>query len=673
MCGIAGAVDLNGRREFSASRLLAMTGAIAHRGPDDEQIHVEPGVGLGVRRLSIVDLAGGRQPISNEDGTIWVIQNGELFEYPELQSALTARGHRLATRCDTELWVHLYEDMGERFFDKARGQFAVALWDRNRRTLVLGRDRVGICPLYYTQVDGWLLWGSEIKALLASGMVDARPDAKGIDLFFNTFCAGTTRTFFEGIKSIPPGHYLRVKDGLIELKKYWDLDFPDAGEERRLDDPAPLVDELEFLMRQAVERRLRGDVPVVSYISGGLDSTVVLGLSSRQRGSAVPSFTIGLDNAGPDERSHASESAKVLGSTLETVTMNRGDIVAAYPELIRAAEGPVMDSSAACLLRLAHAVHAKGYKVVLTGEGADEALAGYAWFKTEKIRNLLSVGPVLNLLKGARSLTLASIGGGRAHRPELLGIRGVRTAQQDVYDFMGQARSLLYSAAMWDRLAGHAFQDDLDITNDRFGRWHPLNQSLYVGYKVMLAGLLLLGKGDRVAMNSSVEARYPLLDDDVISFCASIAPEYKLRGLKDKWLLRRVAARTLPPRIANRPKTMFQASRSEAFLGQDRPPWIDQLLSPESLKATGWFDPERVARERTAQMRFLRITPKRIIMDLSLMCVVSTQLWHHLFLGGGLCELPTWESATRRGQEPSSPDRAVPHRQTSHSASAPAR
>jgi len=673
MCGIAGAVDLNGRREFSASRLLAMTGAIAHRGPDDEQIHVEPGVGLGVRRLAIVDLAGGRQPISNEDGTIWVIQNGELFEYPELQSELTARGHRLATRCDTELWVHLYEDMGERFFDKARGQFAVALWDRNRRTLVLGRDRVGICPLYYTQVDGWLLWGSEIKALLASGMVDARPDAKGIDLFFNTFCAGTTRTFFEGIKSIPPGHYLRVQDGRIELKRYWDLDFPDAGQERRLDDPAPLVDELEFLMRQATERRLRGDVPVVSYISGGLDSTVVLGLSSRQRGSAVPSFTIGLDNAGPDERSQASESARVLGSTLETVMMNQGDIMAAYPELIRAAEGPVMDSSAACLLRLAQAVHAKGYKVVLTGEGADEALAGYAWFKTEKIRNLLSVGPVLNLLKGARSLTLASIGGGRAHRPELLGIRGVRTAQQDVYDFMGQARSLLYSPAMWDQLAGHAFQDDLDITNDRFGRWHPLNQSLYVGYKVMLAGLLLLGKGDRVAMNSSVEARYPLLDDDVISFCASIAPEYKLRGLKDKWLLRRVAARTLPPQIANRPKTMFQASRSEAFLGPGRPRWIDQLLSPDSLKATGWFDPERVARERAAQMRFLRITPKRIIMDLSLMCVIATQLWHHLFLGGGLCELPTWESATRRGPEPSSPDRAVPHRQTSHSASAPAR
>jgi asparagine synthase (glutamine-hydrolysing) len=673
MCGIAGAIDLEGRREFAASRLLAMTGAIAHRGPDDEQIHIEPGVALGVRRLSIVDLAGGRQPISNEDGTIWTTQNGELFEYPELQRALVDRGHRLATRCDTELWVHLYEDSGEGVFERARGQFAVALWDRKGRMLLLGRDRVGICPLYYTQVDGWLLWGSEIKALLASGMVEARPDARGIDLLFNTFCAGTTRTSFEGIKSIPPGHYLRVKEGRIELKPYWDLDFPDAGDERRLADPTPLVDELEFLMRQAVERRLRGDVPVVSYISGGLDSTVVLGLSSRQRGSAVPSFTIGLDRAGPDERSHARESAEALGSAMTTVTMNRSDIVATYPELIRAAEGPVMDSSAACLLRLARAVHAKGYKVALTGEGADEALAGYVWFKSAKIRNLLARGPIALALTGARRLALASIAGGWAQQPALLGIRGTRTAQQDVYDFMGHARSVLYSDTMWSRLDGHSFYDDLDIRHDRFTRWHPLNQSLYVGYKVMLAGLLLLGKGDRVAMNSSVETRYPLLDEDLIAFCASIAPEYKLRGLTDKWLLRQVAARTLPARIANRPKTMFQASRSEAFLARDRPRWIDQLLSPESLKATGWFDPDQVARQRAAQVRFPRITPKRIVMDLSLTCVIATQLWQHIYLGGGLCELPTLDGASRHEQEASSLDREVAHRQARYPAQAPAR
>jgi asparagine synthase (glutamine-hydrolysing) len=653
MCGIAGALDLEGRREFTAARLLAMTGAIAHRGPDDEQIHLEPGMAMGARRLSIVDLAGGRQPISNEDRSIWVTQNGELFEYPELQTKLKESGHRLATRCDTELWVHLYEDLGEGLFQETRGQFACALWDRNNRTLILGRDRVGICPLYYTLVAGWLPWGSEIKALLASGLYSARPDPKGIDLFFNTFCAGTTRTYFEGIKSIPPGHYVRARDGRIELKKYWDLDFPDAGAERRLDDPAPLVDELESLLRRAVEIRLRGDVPVVAYISGGLDSTVVLGLSSRERGRAVPSFTVGLEKAGPDERSHATESAFELGSKLTTVTMNRADIVAAYPELIRAAEGPVTDSSCACLLRLASAVHGASFKVVLTGEGGDEALAGYAWFKSQKLINKLSFWPVAQFLQGARSLALASLGGGSSHRPAARGIRGFHTAQQEVYDYLGQARSVIYSAGMWDLLVGHSPFDDLDITNDRFARWHPLNQSLYVGYKVMLAGLLLMAKGDRVAMNSSVETRYPLLDEDVLSFCASIAPEYKLRGLTDKWLLRQVAERTLPARIASRRKTMFRASRSTAFLAPDRPQWVDQLLSPESLSATGWFDPEAVARERAAQVRFPRITPRRLTMDATLTSVIATQLWHHVFLGGGLCDLPTWTpAAARPSQEP---------------------
>src|SRR5205823_7066031 len=210
MCGIAGALDLRGTREFSWQRLWAMTGAIAHRGPDDEQFHREPGVALGARRLSIIDLAGGRQPIGNEDHSIWVAFNGELFEYPELRQELLARGHHLTTRCDTEAWVHLYEDLGEAMFEKARGHFAVSLWDRPSRTRILGRDRVGICPLYYTEVDGWLLWGSEIKALLASGLVAARPDPRGVDHLFTFFCAGTTRTFFDGITSLPPAHYLRV-------------------------------------------------------------------------------------------------------------------------------------------------------------------------------------------------------------------------------------------------------------------------------------------------------------------------------------------------------------------------------------------------------------------------------------------------------------------------------
>ena len=654
MCGIAGALDREGAREFSVPRLLAMTGAIAHRGPDDEQFHAEPGVILGARRLSIVDLEGGRQPIGNEDGSIWVAFNGELFEYPELRVELEANGHKLETRCDTEAWVHLYEDLGEGMFAKARGQFAVSLWDRRNNTLILGRDRVGICPLYYAERDGWLLWGSEIKAILSSGMVPAKPDRAGIDHLFSFFCAGTTRTFFEGIKSLPPGHYLKVKDGRITLHQYWDLDFPDKGQERRLDDPSPLVDELEHLMRQSVERRLRGDVPVVSYISGGLDSTVVLGLSSRERGKAVPSFTIGFDKAGPDERAESTESAKLLGSPLTTVTLNSAEIAASYPELVLAAEGPVMDTSCAALMKLAATVHDQGFKVALTGEGADEALAGYVWFKTQAIREKVAsvLGNGLPML--TRKFLLGAVGGGSAHRAPLLAIGGVRTAQQDMYELIGQARPILYSPEMWERLDGHDPYSDLSIpSSDKMKRWHPMNQSLYVGYKVMLAGLLMISKGDRISMHSSVETRYPFLDDDVIRFCSEIAPEYKLRGRTEKWILRQVAAKTLPARIANRPKTMFRSRFSKTFFDFGHPTWVDQVLSPESLRKTGYFDPEMVKSERMKQLAMPRITARRFVMDIALTCVVATQLWHHLFFGG-LCDLPVWTPPKLDEYQPSS-------------------
>ncbi len=649
MCGIAGAFDLTGTREFPTDVLLAMTGAIAHRGPDDEHYHKEPGVALGARRLSIVDLAGGRQPIPNEDQTLWVAFNGELFEYPELRQELLARGHHLATRCDTEAWVHLYEDRGLEMFEKARGQFAVSLWDRPNRTLVLGRDRVGICPLYYTEADGWLLWGSEIKALLASGMVQAKADHKGIDHLFTFFCSGTTRTYFEGIHSLPPGHFLKVKDGRVAKHQYWDLDFPDDGQERRLQDPTPLVDELEALMRQSVERRLRGDVPVVSYISGGLDSTVVLGMSSKQRGHAVPSFTVGLTKAGPDERGPAAEAAAVLGSKLTVVDMDRSGIVNAFPELIVAAEGPVLDTSCATLMKLAGAVHEQGYKVALTGEGADEALAGYVWFKSQKVRNWIGDNVGSWLPTAGRKLALLAVGGGSERQPPLMAMRGVRPAQQDLYELLGQVRPVLFSRDLRAELRDSDPFADLDLTNDRITKWHPLNRSLYIGYKVMLAGLLMISKGDRIAMHNSIEARYPFLDDDVIQFCSQIGTEYKLNGMTEKWLLRQVAARTLPAQIANRPKTMFRASLSGTFLGNHRPAWVDQLLSPESLRKTGYFDPEAVANQVWWQRSIPRVTARRFVYDLGLTSVVSTQLWHHLFLGGGLCELPQWTAPEYAG------------------------
>ena len=256
-------------------------------------------------------------------------------------------------------------------------------------------------------------------------------------------------------------------------------------------------------------------------------------------------------------------------------------------------------------------------------------------------------------------LLLAAVGGGSDHLAPIYAIGGVRPAQQDLYELIGQARPILYTPEMWDRLDGHNPYDDLNITaGAKMKRWHPMNQSLYVGYKVMLAGLLMISKGDRISMHSSVETRYPFLDDDVIKFCSEIAPKYKLNGRTEKWILRQVAAKTLPGQIANRPKTMFRSKFSKTFLELGRPPWVDQLLSPESLRETGYFDPEIVKRERMKELALPRSTPRRFVMDIALTCVVSTQLWHHLFFGG-LCDLPSWTPP--RSDEPSPTNGQVGH------------
>jgi asparagine synthase (glutamine-hydrolysing) len=642
MCGIAGAFDLTGHRQFPEERLLRMTGALAHRGPNDEHLYREPGIALGVRRLSVIDVANGRQPLCNESGDVWVAYEGELYDYPEIRERLLGRGHRLRTRCDTEAWVHLYEDLGEKVFAEARGQFGVALWDRKRRTVFLGRDRIGISPLFYAEAEGWLLWASEIKGLLASGMITPRPDVRGLDYFFNFFCSPMWRTAFAGISSVGPGHYIRVHNGRLTHERYWDLDFPDKGAERRFDNDNQAAEELEAVLRGAVRRRLCGEVPLSCYISGGLDSTVILGLSSQEKGEPIPSFTISLDRSGPaDERSKAAESAHYLGSKLTTVTVTPADLVNRFPDVIGGAEGPVLDTSCVGTLMLAAANRQAGNTVALTGEGADEALAGYVWYKYHRIqRGLHGLGRLV--YEAPRRIALSwLIGGGAAHRPPFFGTGGVRTAQQIAWEFMAQSREYLYTPELWQRLNGYSAYDDVAIP-ERMRRWHPLNQSLYTTYRTMMPGLLMAAKGDRSTRFSATEGRYPLLDERVVEFCAGLAPHYKLRGWTDKYLLRRVAARVLPPPIARRSKTMFRANLARGFVGPDRPDWIDQLLTPDSLRTTGYFDPFSVQRARDVQLRKSKLSLYRFALDMGLMGVIATQLWHHTYCGGGLCELPTW-------------------------------
>src|SRR6202790_2905326 len=418
MCGIAGIVDLAGNRAIAMGVIQRMTQAIIHRGPDEEGYFQRPGVALGSRRLSIVGLADGQQPVANEDRSVSVVFNGEFFDYPERRAELVARGHRLVTHCDTEIIPHLWEERQEGMFESLRGQFALALWDERRHRLVLGRDRFGICPLYWTRQGDWLLFASEIKALLASGMVPARPDRRGIDHIFTFSALPGPITCVEGVQLLRAAHFLditpgneRGRDAEIADHAYWEMDFPDLGDEERGDDPRRLVDEFEQVMLRAVDTRLKADVPVGSYLSGGVDSSIIAALACHLKGPAINTYTIRVDAPELDELSAANLVARHIGTKPPIVQeFGASDAINTYPQLIRAAEAPVIDTSCAALLQLAGRVHACDQKVVLTGEGADEWLVGYPWYKAAKLFGFLDLFPGFPLSDRARRIYLRSRG-----------------------------------------------------------------------------------------------------------------------------------------------------------------------------------------------------------------------------------------------------------------------
>ena len=653
MCGIAGLINLTERAPLPGGVLQAMAARIVHRGPDEDGYFERPGLGLASRRLSIVGLADGRQPISNEDRSVHCVFNGEFFDYPEQKARLEAKGHQFRTHCDTELIPHTYEDDQEGMFAHLRGQFAVALWDQNRQRLILGRDRWGICPLFWTRqktkTGEWLLFASEIKALLASGMVEARPDPRGINHTFTFFAHPGPNTCFEGIQQLLPGHYLTIQldgggNGRVTDQAYFSIDFPDWGDEERGDAPK-VIDQFEEVMLGAVEKRLRADVPVVSYLSGGVDSSVVVALACKIRGKPIPTFTIQIKDPQLDETSEAGVVARHLNAEPIIVPFGAAETLNVYPRLIEAAEAPVIDTSAGALLLLAQEVHARGYKVALTGEGADEWLGGYPWFKTHRLLSFLDMVPGVRLSGKVREL-LVKLTGPRGANPKALyrieNTVGGPNAWLDIYGPMSLNKPRFFSQQLFDQLGGHLAYDDLQIDASRVRRWHPLNRSLYLGGRIHLAGHLLCSKGDRVAMNNSVETRYPFLDEDVYAFLAKLDPRWKMKGFGDKHILRKLAERWLPPEIAWRRKWMFRAP-FDTFHSDQLPPFIAQLLSDESIRKTGYFDPQAVEHWGQAFRKMRPGSYQRTLVEMGLVGVVATQLWHHTFIDPTLADLPGLE------------------------------
>jgi len=650
MCGIAGIVDLIGDRPVPEGVVWRMTQAIVHRGPDEEGFLVRPGVALGSRRLSIVGLSDGQQPISNEDGSVSVVFNGELFDYVEKKAELEARGHRFVTHCDTEIIPHMWEEGRDEMFERLRGQFAIALWDERQRCLVLGRDRFGICPVYWTRQGDWLLFGSEIKALLASGMVPARPDPRGIDHIFTFAAMPGPITCFEGVQLLPPGHFLKIgpvgasgTKAAITERAYWVMDFPDRGEEENSSDQRNLVDRFEQIMLRAVEKRLRADVPVGSYLSGGVDSSLIAALACNLKGAAINTYTVRIDSPELDELDAANLVARHVGTQPPKVQeFGASDVINTYPELIHAAEAPVVDTSCAALLQLARRVHMCGQKVVLTGEGADEWLIGYPWYKGAKLLGVLDCLPGLPLSDHARRAYLRLRGVPQYPVKFRQGVEesiGGPNAWIDAYGLLGLAKLRFYSESMRELMENTHPWRDLQIPLERAKRWDPLNRGVWVAARVTLAGLLLQAKGDRVSMHSSVEVRYPFLDEEVFDFTSKLGPRWKLRGLRDKHILRLLAERWLPPSVYRRRKAIFRAPL-DSFHMDPEPPFVTELLSDDSLRRTNYFDVAAVRHWGKAFRQMPTGSLPRLSVEMGLTAVVATQLWHHLFISGDLADIP---------------------------------
>lgn len=582
MCGVTGCFDLLGRPP--APEVLArMAGTLVHRGPDSSGFFQEWGVGLGFRRLSIIDLATGDQPITSEDGNVVVVCNGEIFNYQELTAELVGRGHVFRTGSDVEVLVHLYEESGIDFLHRLNGQFAFALYDRRERRLFLARDRVGINPLFWTVVDGLLVFGSEIKAILAHPAVPREVDLTGLDQVLTFPGLVPPRTVFKGISALESGHFLRASAAGIEDHEYWDLIYPRAGELALAARPEQEhVEELRTVLTRAVEHRLRADVPVGFYLSGGLDSSLIGALIREvSPGVSRHSFSIVFPDVEISEARHQQLMARQLGSEHHEIFFDWSQIAGRLERMVYHCECPLKETFDTCAMALSEAARQAGVPVVLAGQGADELFAGYMGYRFDQAG-----------LRGARDQGLEAV-----LEEE---IRGRLWGDPDLfYEVellpLRELKAALYSPELAAELPDFECVNFPVVDGARLRGRHPLHQRSYLDFKLRLSEHLLSEHGDRMVMASSVEGRYPFLDPDVVELATRIPPELKLDRLVEKYIVKKVAAGLVPREIVEREKFGFRAPGTPYLLRQ-RLEWIEDLLSYERIKAQGYFNPDAVER-----------------------------------------------------------------------------
>ncbi|MFZ5443712.1 MAG: asparagine synthase (glutamine-hydrolyzing) [Myxococcota bacterium] len=607
MCGIAGIVCLAPGAEAPTRQALArMAGAMEHRGPDEFGVYRDARAGLAHARLSIIDLSTGQQPLSNEDGTLWITFNGEIFNYVELRAELEAAGHRFRTKSDTEVIVHAWEEWGVAGFERMNGQWAVGLWDVKNDTLVLCRDRVGVRPLYWAEHAGRLVFASEVKALFA-GVPDfpRELDPLGVDETFTFWTVVPPQTLFRGVRELEPGHVRIWSRGqLVQDVAYWRPVYPRGEQHRFRGSLADATAALQAVLEEATRLRMvRADVPVGSYLSGGLDSSVVAALAKRAKPSGFKTFSLRFSDAEYDETKYQRAMVDRLGTEHFEVMVTRRQIADVFPTVVRLTERPVLRTAPAPLFLLSKLVHDNGIKVVLTGEGADEMLAGYDLFREAKVRRFWARAPGSSwrprLLERLYPYLARSPVAQQALARQFFG-RGLERFRQPGFSheprWVGTAAlKRLFSAQLRGALDGHdAIARFLSTLPPEFPEWPYLAQDQYLEVRTLLSGYLMSSQGDRMLMGNSVEGRFPFLDREVIALANSLPPSFKLKVLDEKHVLKRVARELVTPEIIARPKQPYRAPDALSFIGPERPGWVDELMSPQAIERAGLFDPRAV-------------------------------------------------------------------------------
>ncbi|MGD2034127.1 MAG: asparagine synthase (glutamine-hydrolyzing) [Bacteroidales bacterium] len=629
MCGIAGIYNLKDT-SVSEDILKRMLGRIRYRGPDECGVFVSRNIGIGNVRLSIIDLSSGQQPMPNDDRSLWIVYNGEVFNYPELRSELERKEIKFRTDSDTEVVLRYYEQYGEDCLNYFNGQFAFSIWDSRKQELFLARDRMGIRPLFYTRQNNTFVFGSEIKSILECPDVNSGIDPAVLHQVFTFWTTLSPKTVFREVFELPPGHYMKVSKKETKVTKYWNLNFPANGYDY-ISDAEEAAEKLSALFEDAVRIRLRADVPVAAYLSGGIDSSSTTYYIKKADQKNLQTFSIGFADKDFDETLFQNEVSEYLQTQHTGFTCTNQDIAASFPEVVWHTENPVLRTAPVPMYLLSKNVRRNNIKVVITGEGADEMLGGYNIFKEMIIRRFWARYPDSQY----RPLLLKQL---YPYIPALQNQSGKMLKFFFGYK-LTETNSPVYSHLLrWNnssKITGYLTPEIQSSFNGYdpvgelvaslpadFYSYGSLAKAQWLESTIFMSGYLLSSQGDRMAMANSVEGRYPFLDHRVMEFAGKLHPDLKINGLNEKFILKKMMTGKIPESVLKRSKQAYRAPISGSFLGEQTPSYVQEMLDSSTVNDFGIFDPAKV----TALYDKLKKSPGSEIENMALAAIISTQL-----------------------------------------------